>query len=154
VPYLTLHREDVWGIVCIDPCILDLGISWRWVVSFTPRLLYLQGKIPLPMGKKVGWVPKSVWTTWREEIFCFYIDSNSEPSTVQLIASRYTGRDFPPPPPKDYNPDNQNEIDTRKVKTINGTHHRFKPVTLTAGVDNIACGESLQHSKQYTYVAT
>jgi hypothetical protein len=28
---------------CIDPRFLDLGTSWRWVVSFTPR-----GKIPPP----------------------------------------------------------------------------------------------------------
>jgi hypothetical protein len=26
--------------------ILDLGTRWRWMVSFTPRLLYPQGKIP------------------------------------------------------------------------------------------------------------
>jgi hypothetical protein len=25
---------------CIDPRILDLGTRWRWVVRFTPRLLY------------------------------------------------------------------------------------------------------------------
>jgi hypothetical protein len=31
---------------CEDPHFLDLGISWRWVVSFTPQPLYPQGKIP------------------------------------------------------------------------------------------------------------
>jgi hypothetical protein len=30
----------------IAPRILDLGIRWRWVVSFTPRPLYSQGKSP------------------------------------------------------------------------------------------------------------
>jgi hypothetical protein len=28
------------GNGCIDPHFLDLGTSWRWVVSFTPRPLY------------------------------------------------------------------------------------------------------------------
>jgi hypothetical protein len=28
------------------PHILDLGTRWRWVVSFTPRPLYTQGKSP------------------------------------------------------------------------------------------------------------
>jgi hypothetical protein len=31
------------GSGCIDPHILDLGTSWRWVVRFTPRPLYPQG---------------------------------------------------------------------------------------------------------------
>jgi hypothetical protein len=29
---------------CIDPHFLELGTSWRWVVSFTLRLLYFRGK--------------------------------------------------------------------------------------------------------------
>jgi hypothetical protein len=32
----ALRHEDVWGSGCIDPDILGLGTSWRWVVSFTP----------------------------------------------------------------------------------------------------------------------
>jgi hypothetical protein len=35
-----------WGNVCIDPYFLDLGTSWRWVVSFTSRPLYPRGKAP------------------------------------------------------------------------------------------------------------
>jgi hypothetical protein len=31
---------------CIDPHCLDLSISWRWVVSFTPLPLYPWGKRP------------------------------------------------------------------------------------------------------------
>jgi hypothetical protein len=41
-PCLTnyaLRHEGVWGSGCIDPHFLDLGTSWRWVVSFTPRPL-------------------------------------------------------------------------------------------------------------------
>jgi hypothetical protein len=31
-----------------------------------------------------------VWTTWRRQNYCLYSDSNSDPSLVQLVASRYT----------------------------------------------------------------
>jgi hypothetical protein len=40
----TLCQEGVWGSGCIDPHFLDLDTSWRWVVRFTPRLLYPRGK--------------------------------------------------------------------------------------------------------------
>jgi len=35
-----------WGSGSIAPCILDLGIRWRWVGSFTPWPLYPPGKSP------------------------------------------------------------------------------------------------------------
>jgi hypothetical protein len=39
----------------IDPHFLDLGISWRWVVSFTPLLLYLRGKsLRYPLYGRLG----------------------------------------------------------------------------------------------------
>jgi hypothetical protein len=38
--FLCLSYEGVWGSWCADPCILDHGTNWRWVVSFTPHLLY------------------------------------------------------------------------------------------------------------------
>jgi hypothetical protein len=39
----------VWGSGCIDPRILDFGISWRWVVSFTS-----QGKTPrYPLDRRL-----------------------------------------------------------------------------------------------------
>jgi hypothetical protein len=43
---LTEHRamKAYWGNRGIVPRILDLGTRWRWVVSFTPRPLYSQGK--------------------------------------------------------------------------------------------------------------
>jgi hypothetical protein len=44
-----------WGSGGIAPRILDLGIRWRWVVSFTPRPLYPQGKSPqYPLGRTLG----------------------------------------------------------------------------------------------------
>jgi hypothetical protein len=42
----ALPHEDVWGSGCIDPHVLDLGTSWRWVVSFMPWPLYPRGKSP------------------------------------------------------------------------------------------------------------
>jgi hypothetical protein len=43
---LTEHHamNAYWGSGSIDPYILDLGTRWRWVVSFTCRPLYPQGK--------------------------------------------------------------------------------------------------------------
>jgi hypothetical protein len=44
-----------WGIGNIAPRILDLGTRCRWVVSFTPRLLYFQGKSPwYPLDMRLG----------------------------------------------------------------------------------------------------
>jgi hypothetical protein len=40
------RHEGVLGSGDISPRILDLGTRWRWVVSFTPRPLYSQGKSP------------------------------------------------------------------------------------------------------------
>jgi hypothetical protein len=43
-----------WGSGGIDHLILDLGTKWRWVVSFTPRPLYPQGKSPwYPLYKRL-----------------------------------------------------------------------------------------------------
>jgi len=33
-----------WDIRGTAPRILNVGIRWRWVVSFTPRLLYTRDK--------------------------------------------------------------------------------------------------------------
>jgi len=48
-----------WGNEGIAPRIFDLGTRCRWMVSFTPRLLYLQGKTPwYPFDRRLGG-PKS-----------------------------------------------------------------------------------------------
>jgi hypothetical protein len=52
---LTEHQamKACWGSGDIAPRILDLGI--RWVVSFTPRPLYPQGKRPwCPLDSRLG----------------------------------------------------------------------------------------------------
>jgi hypothetical protein len=51
----------------------------------------LSGKHPpVPVGYEVGCTPELAWTTWRRENSCPYRDSNSDPSVVQPVASRYT----------------------------------------------------------------
>jgi hypothetical protein len=80
----------------MEPYFLDLGTSWRSVVSSTPRRLYPRGKSPpVPIGKVAGWPPEPVWTTWRRENPWHYRDSNSDPSVVQPVASRYTDCSIP-----------------------------------------------------------
>jgi hypothetical protein len=56
----ALCHEGVWGSGCIDPHFLDLGTSWRWVVSFTPLSLYPREGAPCTywiggwMGPRAG----------------------------------------------------------------------------------------------------
>jgi hypothetical protein len=55
--FLTKHHamKTYWGIWSIAPRILDLGTSWRWVVSFTPLPLYPQGEIPRhPLDRRLS----------------------------------------------------------------------------------------------------
>jgi hypothetical protein len=50
VPVLNLLGTTLWkrigGSGCTNPRILDLGTSWRWVFSFTPRPLYPRENSP------------------------------------------------------------------------------------------------------------
>jgi hypothetical protein len=81
----------MWEYIHIDPCFLNLGTNWMRVVSFTPPASLPHGENPpVPIGKEAGWDPESVWPLWRTEIFLPYRDSNSDPSIVQPVASRYT----------------------------------------------------------------
>jgi len=61
--HLCLRHEGVLGRGSIDPCILGLGIRWRWVVSFTPRCFIARVRNP-DTHWIVGWVgPTGVLTT-------------------------------------------------------------------------------------------
>jgi hypothetical protein len=44
--------KTYWGSGCIAPHILDLGIRWRWVVSFTPPAGLPPEKEPI--GRRLG----------------------------------------------------------------------------------------------------
>jgi hypothetical protein len=53
---LTKHHamKAYWGRGGIASRIIDLGTRWRWVVSFTPRPLYPQGKLPwYPLDRRL-----------------------------------------------------------------------------------------------------
>jgi hypothetical protein len=75
--------KTFWGSGCIAPRILDLGTRWRWVVSFTPRPLYPQGKSHwYPLDRKLG-EPQSrsgralkntkINETWFYHLFCMVV---------------------------------------------------------------------------------
>jgi hypothetical protein len=73
------------------PLILDLGTRWRWVVSFTPRPLYRQGKTPGThwIG---GWVgPRAVPdAVVKRKIPSPSRESKPRTPIFQLVARRYT----------------------------------------------------------------
>jgi hypothetical protein len=74
--------------------ILDLGIRWSCVVSFTLRLLYPPGKEPLvPNEQGAGWAQESAWTLWRREK-SLAPAVNLTP-TIQPVACSYTDRANP-----------------------------------------------------------
>ena len=52
------------------PLILTLGTSWRSVINFTPRPLYLSGNKPLVLTEQeTGWDPGPIWTFLRNKKF-------------------------------------------------------------------------------------
>jgi hypothetical protein len=47
--------KEYWGSGGVAPRILDFGISWMWMVSFTSRPLYPQGESPwFPLDGRLG----------------------------------------------------------------------------------------------------
>jgi hypothetical protein len=65
---LAQCHEDIRKSGGITPCILDLGTTWRCVVSFMPRPLYPRGKsTTIPIGWEAEFVPEPVWKRWRRE---------------------------------------------------------------------------------------
>jgi hypothetical protein len=78
------------GDGCIDPRFLDLGTSWRCVVTFTLRPLYPRRKSP-----RIHWIggcvdPRAGMDDVENRKFLPLPGLNSDPSTVQPVASRYT----------------------------------------------------------------
>jgi hypothetical protein len=81
--------EAYWGSEDKVPRILGLGTRWRWVVGFTPRPLYPQGRSPwYPLYRRLGG-PQSRSGRGGEE-------KNSqpmqglEPQIIQTVAQCYT----------------------------------------------------------------
>jgi hypothetical protein len=55
-----------WGV---PPFILNVGTILRWVITFTPRLLYHPGKNPGIAKQKVAWATEPVWRFQRRVKF-------------------------------------------------------------------------------------
>jgi hypothetical protein len=70
--------------------ILDLGTSWRWVVSFTPRPLFPRGNRSRYVFDKSLSGRQSWYGRRGEEKICYPCkESNLDSSTVQPVALRY-----------------------------------------------------------------
>ena len=61
--------KTYWRSENMAPFILNIGVRHIWVLSYTPRSLYCQGRRqPYPLNRMVcGWVPQPVWTLWNNE---------------------------------------------------------------------------------------
>jgi hypothetical protein len=84
-----LSTKSRWrmGSGCIDPRFLDLGTSWSWVVSFTPRQFHLWGRSPwYPLGRMGG--PQRCFG--RYGVGKSLASTENWTQAVQSVARRYT----------------------------------------------------------------
>jgi hypothetical protein len=80
---------------CINSRILDQGNSWSWVVSFTPGSLYPPVSSPrYPLGRRLAGLHDGYGWRGKEKNQATTGNSNSDPSAVQPLASRYTDCDI------------------------------------------------------------
>jgi hypothetical protein len=87
--------KTYWGKRSIAPRILDLGTRWRWVVSFTPRPLYPQGKrLRYPLDMRLGGPQSRSGHDGEETIPSPRWESNPKTPIVQPVAQRYTDWDI------------------------------------------------------------
>jgi hypothetical protein len=75
----------------IDPRILGLGTSWRWVFSFTSRPLYLRGKSPRYLWDRTG------LDDVGKTIILPLLGLELRPLVFQPVASRCTDYTIPDP---------------------------------------------------------
>jgi hypothetical protein len=81
----ALRHEGVCGSGCIYPHSLDLGKRWKWMVSFTPRLLYSQRKSPRhSLDRRLGELKDR--SIWRSKHSWPYRYSNSDALDIQPAA--------------------------------------------------------------------
>jgi hypothetical protein len=93
VPVLNYapRHEGVLGEWMHSSTHFDLGITWRWVVSFTPRPLYPKGKIPwYPLDRRLCGPQSRSGRSGEEKIPIPRQESNPRTPVVQPVTQRYT----------------------------------------------------------------
>jgi hypothetical protein len=89
----ALRHEDVWGSGCRGPRFLDLGTSWRWVVSFISRPLYpLRNRPRDPLDRRLGGPLNRSGRRGEEKILAPTRNRTATPSAIQPVAHRYNHR--------------------------------------------------------------
>lgn len=80
----------MWRSGCRYPCIFNLCLRWRWVVSFTPWLLYHREKGP-PIASEQGakCASKPIWTFWRDQSLALAGNWTMIPQMLSLLPSQY-----------------------------------------------------------------
>jgi hypothetical protein len=80
----AICHEDVWGSGgIVPPFLISTLVGGEWSASRPGRYTY---------GERALGALEPVWTTWRGEKSCPYQDWKSDPSAIQRVASRCTGR--------------------------------------------------------------
>jgi hypothetical protein len=91
----ALRHEGVWGSGCIEPHFLDLGTSWRRVVSFTTRPLNPMEKSPrYPLDRRLGGPQSRSGQCGEEKIFTLS-GLELRPLSRPARTNRYTGYAIP-----------------------------------------------------------
>jgi hypothetical protein len=74
VSVYVMGQMERGGRRTTTPLILTLGTSWRSVINFTTRPLYLSGNKPLVLTEQeTGWAPGLIWTFLRDKKFLAYV---------------------------------------------------------------------------------
>jgi hypothetical protein len=69
---------------------VDVSIHVFTTLASRPGRFNLETEPPVPIGQETGWAQEPVCATWKKENSWYHRDSNSDPSVVQPVASRYT----------------------------------------------------------------
>jgi hypothetical protein len=82
--------KTYWGSGCIAPRIFNLGISWRWIVSFTPRPLYPRDKSSrFPLDRRLGGPQRLSGCAGEEKNSHHYPTGNWTPVVQPVAKSLY-----------------------------------------------------------------
>jgi hypothetical protein len=79
-----------WGVELQLHSFFDLCTWWRWVVSFTPRPIYSQGKSPCnPLNRRLGGPQSRSGRGDEEKNSQPLRESNPRTPIIQPVAQRY-----------------------------------------------------------------